>query len=302
MSIDPTNHELLKAWKAGDQDAAATIFHRYQVRLMALVRSRFSKKLARRVDPEEIVLSAYRSFFFSAQNANYTTNDKDDLWPLLTTFALRKLARQIRRHGADRRSVNQEQIDTPNFVEDLISQEPTVEHAAMLSDEVEHLFGRLDLTAREVLVQTLQGKDVASIALGLGIHERSVRRALERIREFLPTDTLQPSTQISRSTSSRTATSRHIPPEIKLGPARYADYVLDKFIGAGAFSKVYRATDRSSGKTVAIKVSSQRMLAGSPCCRVTDPRVRNSSTPEASQRSRHSWLGNNARRCIVSGH
>jgi eukaryotic-like serine/threonine-protein kinase len=37
------------------------------------------------------------------------------------------------------------------------------------------------------------------------------------------------------------------------GTAQYEQYVLQKLVGAGAFSKVYRAIERSTGDTVAIK-------------------------------------------------
>ena len=189
MSSETSNHELLRAWKSGDQDAATQIFRRYQIRLHALVRSRLSKKLARRVDAEDILLSAYRSFFVGAQSGRFTPTDSDDLWPLLTTIVLRKLTRQARHHKAECRSIDDERQEDSVLWESLISHEPTAEHAAILTDEIEQLLSDLDLTAREVVVRTLQGADVNSIANELELHERTVRRALERIHHRLSATT-----------------------------------------------------------------------------------------------------------------
>ena len=51
----------------GDEKAADDLFDRFVDRLTALARDRRSPKLARRVDPEDIVQSAFRSFFRNAR-------------------------------------------------------------------------------------------------------------------------------------------------------------------------------------------------------------------------------------------
>ena len=248
MLENATSHELLLAWTEGSQAAAKVLFDRYHARLMALVRSRLSKKLARRIDAEDIVLSAYRSFFVRAVNGRRALEVGDDLWPLLTTFAIRKLARQARRHTAERRSIDREAFDQSEFVELLSRQEPSAEQAAVLYEEVERLLACLDATAREVLVRTLQGDDVASIATALGLHERTVRRALERVREELP----------ARELAAWCGHAPRLPvPPVRLataqGTVRYDQYILKQFLGAGSFSKVYRAIERTSEQPVAVK-------------------------------------------------
>ena len=54
--------ELLNRWREGDERAARALFQNYTARLIALVRSHLSEKLSRRLDPEDVVQSAYRSF------------------------------------------------------------------------------------------------------------------------------------------------------------------------------------------------------------------------------------------------
>jgi hypothetical protein len=106
---DSTNRELLAAWRSGDEFAATVLVRRYMARLTSLASSRLSKKLARRVDAEDVVLSAWRSFFVATGRNQVDVPDDDNLWPLLVTMTLRKLARQAARHSADRRSINAEE-------------------------------------------------------------------------------------------------------------------------------------------------------------------------------------------------
>ncbi len=258
MSHAESHRELLDAWKAGDQDAASILFHRYQLRLIALVRSRLARKLARRIDPEDIVLSAYRSFFVSARNGRISVNAEDDLWPLLVTIVLRKVAKQARHHSAEQRSVERERPQASDWVEHLVGAgETEAEHAAILEDEVENLLALLDATARDVLVQTLQGHDTASIAASIGISERSVRRALDRIRSLLPiTQDDFGVVPVARPSRTVRLPTPAIPASVRIplvGTMTHEQFLLEEFLGAGAFSKVYRAIDRSSGNPVAVK-------------------------------------------------
>lgn len=253
MSDEPANRELMNAWRHGDSAAADALFHRFHARLLALVRSRLSRKLARRLDPDDIVLSAYRSFFVAVRNGRAAPADDDDLWPLLTTMVRRKLARQSRTHLAERRSVDREEHVDGDVSPSLSQLSPTAEQAAILTEEVERLLATLDETAREVLVRTLQGADPRTIARDLGIHERTARRALERVRAHVmsrdPTVLHLPSTTPSVTVRAESVASR----SILQGTVRYSQFLLLQLIGIGAFSKVYRALDRGSGESVAVK-------------------------------------------------
>jgi len=67
--------ELLKMLRGGSDYAAETIFHRYVGRLIAVSRKRLSAKLKQRIDEEDIVQSAFRSFFHRAQQGQYELED-----------------------------------------------------------------------------------------------------------------------------------------------------------------------------------------------------------------------------------
>jgi hypothetical protein len=88
---DETSAELLARYRNGDDDAAEELFCRYVTRLTSLARTRLSPKLATRTDPEDVVLSAYRSFFVGVRKGRFRLRRSGDPWRLLvsiTTAAL----------------------------------------------------------------------------------------------------------------------------------------------------------------------------------------------------------------------
>ncbi|HEX8204401.1 MAG TPA: ECF-type sigma factor [Isosphaeraceae bacterium] len=182
-----TSLVLLERFRNGDDLAAADIFDRYFRRLTALARSRLSPRLARRTDPEDIVLSVYRSFFVDARGGRYSLNRGGDLWRLLAAITRHKLHRQARHQGADRRSVELE-VPLDRVDEGRLrgrQPDPTPEDALALADELERVLSQLDPFGRRVLELRLQGLQIPEIAEDAGRSERSVRRSLARIRELL---------------------------------------------------------------------------------------------------------------------
>src|SRR5262245_4998306 len=140
-----TSLVLLERFRSGDDRAADELFLRYFERLTALARSRLSPRLARRTDPEDIVLSVYRSFFVQAREGRYALGRGGDLWRLLAAITKHKLLRQVRRQNADCRSVDVEfsldQVDQTILCER--QPVPTPEDAAELADELERVLSHL---------------------------------------------------------------------------------------------------------------------------------------------------------------
>jgi RNA polymerase sigma factor (sigma-70 family) len=182
-----TSLVLLERYRGGDEQAAEELFARYFERLAALARGRLSARLARRTDPEDVALSAYRSFFVEAREGRYTLGRGGDLWRLLSSIAVNKLLKRARHERAARRSFEAE-VPLDGCEEGRLvgcRSDPTPEDAAALSDELERVFSLLDPFGRRVLELRLQGLQVAEIAEDAGRSERSVRRALAEIRELL---------------------------------------------------------------------------------------------------------------------
>ena len=78
--------------RSGEDAAAREVFERFAGRLVALARRRFNRLLARKVDPEDVEQSAYKSFFVRHRAGKLDVSDGDALWNLLILITLRKCA------------------------------------------------------------------------------------------------------------------------------------------------------------------------------------------------------------------
>jgi RNA polymerase sigma factor (sigma-70 family) len=180
---DPAIH-LLQSWRDGNQEAADELFRLYGQRLIAVARRGLSEKLSRRLDPEDVVQSACRSFFGGARAGRYNPEHGRQLWSLLVAITLHKLHMQIRRNGAAKRAPQCE--DTEDKVqEELLAREPTPLEAVALADELEQLMRGLDPLERRMLEMRLQGYTMDEIAAATGRTERTVRRTLEEVRALM---------------------------------------------------------------------------------------------------------------------
>ncbi len=93
--------DLVARYRRGDQQAATVLFRRYVERLTVLVRRRLSPRLASRMDPEDILQSAYRSFFDGLGRGAFEVQGADELWGLLAAITLHKLCRKAAYHRAE---------------------------------------------------------------------------------------------------------------------------------------------------------------------------------------------------------
>jgi serine/threonine protein kinase len=168
----------------------------------------------------------------------------------------------VARHVADKRSIQSESASEHGSVWiDVVSRDPTPAEAACAADQLESLLERLSEAERDIVVHRLQGWSNEEIAAKLGVSDRTVRRALSRIREHADsllheTPTIEAPAagldEIPQPSQSRNIASLAIP--------RIDDrsLLVQQFVGQGAFGKVYRATDRQTGQTVAVKFLGKR--------------------------------------------
>jgi len=182
--------DLVARCRRGDQQAAADLFRLYAGRLVALARTQLSSKLSRRIDPEDVVQSAYRSFFSNIQDGRYDLERGGDLWRLLVRITLNKLSTQVRRHSRQKRSARQEvtfgsEDSLLGISAGLLSHEPSPEEAVGLADHLEQIMRRLQPAQRRVLELRLQGHKLEETADQLQRSERTIRRVLEEIVEML---------------------------------------------------------------------------------------------------------------------
>jgi RNA polymerase sigma-70 factor (ECF subfamily) len=166
------------------------VFERFAGRLIALTRRQFNQLLARKVDPEDVVQSAFKSFFIRHREGKLEVGDGGGLWNLLTLITLRKCADRVEYFRADRRDAGREATgpaggDRPDPGLTALDREPRPDEAVILAETVEHLFRDVSAHERPILELSLQGYSAPEISAKLGRAERSVRRLRERIRKRL---------------------------------------------------------------------------------------------------------------------
>ena len=180
---------LLKRLQSDEDAAARDVLRRYSRRLIALTRRQFQPRLAHRVDPEDVVQSALKSFFVRHREGKLRVGDWDNLWRLLTLITRRKCADRVEYLLAGRRDIDRE-VSAPDGSDQswqlAVDQEPSPQEAAILAETIEHLFRAADGDdERRVLELSLQAYTAAEIGLRLGRALRTVHRMRERIHRRL---------------------------------------------------------------------------------------------------------------------
>ena len=190
MAASDSFTDLMARLRAGDEAAAREVFQRFVGKLIRLARRQFDAVLRRKVDPEDVVQSAYKSFFLRHGEGKLEVHDWGNLWGLLTVITLRKCLDRVEYHRAERRDVQREVAAQPGAAGadpwwQAVAREPTPEEAAVLAETVEQLLLSLAEDERPVLELSLQGYTTAEISERLGRPERSVRRVRERLKKEL---------------------------------------------------------------------------------------------------------------------
>lgn len=172
--------------RAGEDEAAREVFRRFAGQLVGLARKRIDRGFAHRLDAEDVVQSAFKSFFIRHRQGKVEVGNWDSLWGLLTLITLRKCADRVEYLRAARRDLRREVSAPGGGPWDLaLDREPTPQEAAILAETVESLFRSADVDERPVLELSLQGCTAGEISLQLGRALRTVHRLRERIRKRL---------------------------------------------------------------------------------------------------------------------
>lgn len=188
--------DLIARWRAGEQLAAQQLFQRYAEQLIALARGRLSDRFNRRFDPEDVVQSAYRSFFSGVHDGRYSVERGGDLWRLLVVITLHKLQHQVRRNLSDKRSLDRERdLGQGKIPEDMLARVPSPVEAVALAEELERVMGLLEPLQRRMLELRLQGYNLSEIGTATQRCPRTVCRTLELVKQLLE----QQQAQMSRS-------------------------------------------------------------------------------------------------------
>lgn len=180
--MDDESIRLLQEYVDGDSDAATEIYNKYVSRLIALARKKISPKLNARFDAEDVVQSAYRSFFRKAKDDQIVLTRSGDLWRVLATFTFYKTLKRIEQEMGHGNTPDVE-VRGSVWINGLIQDEPTAEQVNLVIDELQHYMERLSPRDRLIVELRLQGESVADIAEELNQHTDELGESVANTQE-----------------------------------------------------------------------------------------------------------------------
>jgi RNA polymerase sigma-70 factor (ECF subfamily) len=154
----------------------------YRVRLCQLVEREMNRRFRRKEDPEDVVQSAFRTFYRRNALGEFHIDSSVDLWRLLETIARHKILKHVEKLAAAKRNPAREEYPEGD---DLRGKTPTPEEAAIAADLMEEILVGLDESYVTVVHLRLQNCTEEEIATKLGCTRSFVRTKLERIRNRL---------------------------------------------------------------------------------------------------------------------
>lgn len=169
--------ELITAYQAGDEEAAARLFERYYDRLTSLAHQQLGWDLKGIEDSTDLAQSVFHSVFMKCRERQIVIGPDESLWPLLATVTLNKARNRrkfYRRKKRDRR--RQVQLDD----HDPLQHNPSPEDAAILKELIEGLIESFGSERRQrIITLLLQGHCPGDVAAQLGTSERTVYKTRE---------------------------------------------------------------------------------------------------------------------------
>jgi RNA polymerase sigma factor (sigma-70 family) len=194
MSSEGSVTRWVTALKGGDAAAAQPLWERYHARLVALARQKLRSAHRRAADEEDVVQSAFHSFFQGLSRGRFPQlQDRDNLWRLLVVITARKALDQLAHENSKRQGGGTvagesrisfgKTVSNEKTIEQIVGAEPTPEFAAQVAEEYQRLLDLLgDDTLRQVAVWKMEGLTNDEIAKRLVCSRRTVARKLETIR------------------------------------------------------------------------------------------------------------------------
>lgn len=178
---------LVRRLRDGEGDAASDLYLRYADRLHRLARKQTSAELARRVEPEEIVQSVFRTFFRRVSTGVYSVPEGKELWGLFLVIALNKIRHAAVYHRAARRDIRRTTSADELAASAYILQDHVADSTALtvLQLVIDDITSKLAEVKREMIRLRIEGHEIEEIAQQTGRSSRSVERTLQEFRQAL---------------------------------------------------------------------------------------------------------------------
>ncbi len=181
--------------KDGNEQSAQLLWERYFDRLTLIAKKRIGSVTRLGTDGEDVALSAFHSLCAGVGEGRFADlADRESLWKLLVTIAVRKAQRAIRDEFTQKRGggfvigessmMSAEEVSAGvHVLEKVLGNEPTPEFAAQVAEEWQGLLNSLgDDELRRIAIWKMEGCTSNEIAKRLGKSLATIERRLKLIR------------------------------------------------------------------------------------------------------------------------
>jgi RNA polymerase sigma factor (sigma-70 family) len=183
--------KMIQGLRQGDPQVVQDFCAQYGAALQRLAKKHLPRALNPRVDPEDVVQSACRTFLRRVKEGEFQFDDNSKLWRLLCAITLTKIRETARFHLRQSRSLAREAHLPPNVGDSSsanfcpVDPGPTPGEAVEFDDQFQNLLASLDAEERQAVELKLQDYTYDEIAQQMHSSERTVRRILKRVQTRL---------------------------------------------------------------------------------------------------------------------
>jgi RNA polymerase sigma-70 factor (ECF subfamily) len=180
--------EFIRRIRAGDDQAAYELVERYEPVIRRAVRVRLrDPRLICRFDCRDVSQSVMASFFVRAAAGQFDLEQPAHLARILVVMAQREVAKQVRRHRADRRDYRRSVVRDPDCLERQLAAVHSPSRLVAGRELLEEFRRRLTDEERQLADLRAEGYKWAEIAGRLGgtpgARSKQLVRALDRIEQ-----------------------------------------------------------------------------------------------------------------------
>ena len=185
---------LIDGLRQGNPQAGHEFWKRYGPVLQRVAHKHLATWLQRRVDPDDVVQSACRTFLRHLQGGAYELGADEELLSLLCAITLNKVLMKARFHRAKRRDLRREDHasgpadDSREGHFEIAGTDVSPADAAGFAEQFQEFLAGLDEEERKIVDLKLQGQSNVEIAATLHRTDRWVRKVVERMRMRLGRD------------------------------------------------------------------------------------------------------------------
>ena len=156
---------MIAGLRTGDERVVAEFCRRFGPALERIAGKHIPAALRRRVEPEDVVQSVYRTFIRRAGGGQFKLEDGENLWRLLCAITLNKVRMQARFHLRKKRGMQREAtLDDSTASFGLAGADPTPDDAADFKEQFENLLACLDDEQRKIVELRLSERTNSEVA------------------------------------------------------------------------------------------------------------------------------------------